>query len=226
MTKPPTIGVLAARMQSDLDLLDKVATSYTDSIVEAGGIPVILPNLEAMLPHYLEMIDGLVIIGGTSDVDPSLYGQENQGSKDLDPEKDRLELKFIEQAIQRQIPIFGICRGLQTLNVYFGGSLIQDLPKDSINHLQYPSQSEHVHSVQIRGSHLVNEGAYGVNSVHHQAIDRVGEGLFVTAHAEDGVIEMIEHADLPIVGVQWHPECLPKDALSNALFEWLINKAR
>ncbi len=223
MNKKPIIGILAARMQSELDILDKVATTYTDSIVSAGGIPIILSNIAAILPHYIKLIDGVLMIGGSQDIDPSLYNEKNTNSKDTDIKKDRYELKLIKACINACIPIFGICRGMQLINLHFGGSLIQDLPNSQINHLQYQKQFQHVHKISVKKSRVLLSSDYSVNSVHHQAIKKTGTDLQVSAYSEDGIIEMIEHKSLPIIGVQWHPECLFDDEISQQLFQYFIN---
>ncbi|HRI35597.1 MAG TPA: gamma-glutamyl-gamma-aminobutyrate hydrolase family protein [bacterium] len=220
----PVIGVLAARMRSDLDLLDKVATSYTDAIVLAGGLPIILPNISNCLERFFEMVDGFLLIGGTQDIDPSLYGQPNTASRDLDRTKDEIEMSLVRYACERNMPVLGICRGMQILNIALGGTLVQDIVS-STNHLDYPRQNEPVHTVYLSAGRVLAHGAYPINSIHHQAVATLGDGLVATGYSPDGVIESIEHERYALLGVQWHPECLPDSDLSQGIFSWLVSRA-
>lgn len=159
----------------------------------------------------LDSFGGLLLTGGT-DVDPALYSQERETETDApDSERDRCELRLLEQATALDIPVFAICRGLQILNVFFGGTLQQHLPDASGHRCRPADKAQPVHSVSIEADSLLAAACQtltlDVNSRHHQAVDRVGSGLRVTAKAPDGVIEAIEHADkLFVLAVQWHPE--------------------
>ncbi len=149
--------------------------------------------------------DALLLPGG-GDPDPMLYGESPKGAEPPDRERDALELSLLAQFTAAGKPILGICRGMQMLNLFFGGTLIQDLA----GHRQREGRDQ-THSVcTVPGSHLY--GLYGsemrVNSAHHQAVSRPGKGLNIAQRASDGVIEAVEHETLPIVGVQWHPERL------------------
>ncbi len=161
----------------------------------------------------LESCDALVLTGG-EDVAPELYGDWADETVRVDPERDGAEFKLIDMAMREHLPILGICRGLQVLNVYFGGTLIVDLEKYcGRKHRAISSDKDRYHSVKLfEGSHLkefIRQETGEVNSAHHQAADRIGSGLKVVARAEDGTVEAIEgNDDLPsqIVSVQWHPE--------------------
>lgn len=148
--------------------------------------------------------DGLLLPGG-GDLDPALYGQETRGSNAPDSELDRLQLDALAAFVRAKKPVFGICRGLQVINVFFGGTLFQDLPQGY--HQQIGRDQAH-ETIAAPGSFLA--ALYGrrfsVNSAHHQAIDALGEGLQAVQRTADGVIEAICHAQLPIWAVQWHPE--------------------
>lgn len=159
----------------------------------------------------LEHCDGLVLTGGV-DVAPELYGNWADETVHVNSERDGSEFKLIDMALKRGIPILGICRGLQILNVYFGGTLIIDLEKfHGRNHTAISDEEDRLHQIKLaEGSGLMNfikqqDGT--VNSSHHQAADRIGNGLKVVARADDGTVEAIESNDSHgIVAVQWHPE--------------------
>lgn len=150
--------------------------------------------------------DRLLIPGGT-DVNPCFYGQENTESVDLDTELDRGQLELIRRFTEAGKPVFGICRGCQILNVFFGGTLIQDI-KTGKKHYRTGDVDE-IHSVVSKEESIVYN-QFGketvINSSHHQACDVPGKGILYTMYSEDGIVEAIEHESLPVFGVQWHPE--------------------
>ena len=146
--------------------------------------------------------DALLLPGG-GDLDPALYGQPNQGSHPPDRGRDQEEMALLEMFIQAGKPVLGICRGMQALNVYFGGTLQQDLP----GHGQ-KNGKDIIHGVDTAPSFLYNRRWTQVNSAHHQAVDRLGRGLRAIQWAEDGTVEGIVHEQLPVLGVQYHPERL------------------
>ncbi|HET9793793.1 MAG TPA: gamma-glutamyl-gamma-aminobutyrate hydrolase family protein [Thermoanaerobaculia bacterium] len=163
--------------------------------------------------------DGLVLAGG-EDVDPPLYGESARpGLGEVNRRRDDQELGLIASARRRGAPIFGICRGLQIVNVACGGTLVQDIPTE------IPSPVEHqirrpkdamAHAVTVSGGASLPPGTFSVNSRHHQAIARLGAGLTATARSADGVVEAVEGEG--IVAVQWHPENLREDPVSRRLF--------
>ena len=173
--------------------------------------------------------DGLIIPGG-GDVDPALYGEENLACSGVNRALDDLEMALIGMALRDRRPILGICRGHQILNVYFGGSLIQDIPQaDRHRHTEAGDQAHP--AIASEGSFLTEVfGAteFNVNSAHHQAVKTLGSGLIAVQRSDDGVIEAVAHGTLPVYGVQWHPErmCLANrredtiDALP--LFQWFV----
>ena len=190
--------------------------SYTDAARAAGLRPYVLPVLlgddaDAML----EGMAGLILTGG-EDVDPSHYGSARHPSLgEVHAERDAFELALVRAARERRLPTLAICRGVQVANVALGGTLVQDLPTEQPAALPHDGQSgrsERVHDVLlVAGSRLSSAiGATRVttNSMHHQAISRIGEGLVAVAHAPDGVVEGVDWADEDwwMTGVQWHPE--------------------
>lgn len=191
----------------------RLPRTYVESIIAAGSIPYILPVVtdKRIISRYLDSIDGLLLAGGV-DPDPLYYGEEPlPGMGEIDPERDYFEIELTREALNRPVPVLGICRGCQILNVVAGGTLIQDLGEGYFKHLQDAPGWYPTHNVEIEENSLLNrvfnEKIIKVNSIHHQAIGKVGKGFRVTARARDGVIEAIEGDGAVFsLGVQWHPE--------------------
>ncbi len=159
--------------------------------------------------------DALFLIGG-DDIDPSLYGESNlfSGITQVESERDRVELKAIEHFERQGLPIFGICRGIQIINVYFGGTLWQDIPEQlgSTRHKFSSGEKRDVfHEAIISAENPIFPAGQRlkVNSFHHQSVKRPGEDLRIFAYADDGIVEGVLHTRKPIIAVQWHPERLP-----------------
>jgi putative glutamine amidotransferase len=222
MTNPstmPLVAVTASSMVSDGARRVRVNQSYTDAILNAGLVPVVVPPIgdAAQAVRILDGVSGLVLTGG-EDVDPARFGQPahpKTGAPHAD--RDACELNLVREAARRGIPTLAICRGIQTLNVGLGGTLIQDIPDQrpgTLTHDSKVARDTRVHEVGIdSGSALAAAlGATSVraNSFHHQALDRVATGVRVVGHAPDGIIEGIESDDPRwwMLGVQWHPEDL------------------
>lgn len=198
-------------------------TPYRKAVEDAGGEPVdLLPGTES-LPE----LDGLLLPGGW-DVDPSFYG-EARGAKveDTDPELDATELRLFHQARERQIPVLGICRGQQVINVAMGGSLIQHIDDHDARVI---GRRHLAHAVAVDPASELGRAAgerqIRVNSLHHQALDRVAHGLHPTARGEDGTVEGVETTDGLVVAVQCHPEELTSEfPWARALFERFVARA-
>lgn len=188
--------------------------TYTDAVLAGGGVPFVVPALtdEELLADYLDMADGLLLPGGI-DVDPLIYGAApDQNIGRLNPGLDHYQIALTVAARARNMPILGVCRGIQVLNVAFGGTIIQHLPSDkkNFNHRQTMHGRWPSHKVSAAAGSFA-ERVFGrdfaVNSFHHQALDRVAKGFAVTVTSPDGVIEAIEaQSGAFCVGVQWHPE--------------------
>ncbi len=155
----------------------------------------------------ISLYDGLLLPGG-GDIDPRLFGQLPAGTRFFDPELDRIQLGILDAFVMHKKPVLGICKGMQLINIYFGGDMIQHIPTAKIH--EYAGQDQFHESSAIKGSFL--EKLYGerftVNSAHHQAVDSLGRGIAFVQSAEDGVVEGLVHNSLPVFGVQWHPERL------------------
>ncbi|UCD38594.1 MAG: gamma-glutamyl-gamma-aminobutyrate hydrolase family protein [Fidelibacterota bacterium] len=212
---------------------------YTDTVRRAGGYPLAFPLIPepAYVDRMIGYIHGIVLIGSAYDMDASRYGQEpREGGKPSYPDRDDFDRLLLEQASERGMPVLGICHGLQTINVFLGGTLIQDIASQVPNALTHRAKSdtgEYVHEVELFPESSLNSEARVVraktNSAHDQAVDGVGRGLRVIARTTDGVIEAVEYEEMSkqfILGVQWHPERLAAvDSLSFLVFEKLVEAA-
>ena len=200
---------------------------YMDGIVDAGGMPIMLPltSDKAILKQLLDTVDGILMTGG-HDVSPDIYGEEKlDDSVVCNEDRDSMEKELIGQALEKDIPILGICRGIQFLNAFLGGTLYQDLGK------QHPSETEHhqkppydvpIHEAKIMQDsglyRLLHEDVISVNSYHHQAVKDVAECLKVMAVSGDGLVEAVELPQKRFVwAVQWHPEFSYKNDKSSKL---------
>ena len=230
----PVIGITGNFGEKGCEL----AEGYYKSILEAGGTPFIIPPYEEKnaLINTLNHLDGLLLSGG-GDINPLFTGEEplkELGS--VNCKRDLAELLLIRLAADRQIPILGICRGIQMLSVALGGTVYQDIYSQQnnqklIKHSQNLDRSYASHSIQIlpdsKLRKIAQRSVWAVNSFHHQAVKDPGPELTACAHSCDGVIEAIESKYKSILGVQWHPECfiLRNDTGMMPLFEWLIRES-
>jgi len=194
-----------------------LGSEYPEAVIEAGGLPLVLPHLAPELAdEVLDGLDGLVLTGG-DDVHPDTYGGADAGvAQGTSVAADAWEVALARRAVDRRIPVLGICRGLQVLNVAFGGTLDQHISRPDTPHPPTPDDPDAVmaqrHGITLQaGCRLA--AVYGtearvVNTIHHQAIDRVAEVFVPVAWAPDGVVEALEAADpdLDVLAVQWHPE--------------------
>ena len=206
---------------------------YEDALARAGGRAVLITPTDdqTRIGAMLDEIDALLLSGG-DDVDPATYGGDPDDAGRTDRRRDEFEVQLIRAALDRDLPILGICRGIQILNVAHGGS-IRNLRADQVlsEHHGIDVDSFTAHEVTVAaGTHLagaIGSGVHGVNSFHGQAVGRVGEGLRVCATADDGVIEGLERSDRTfVVGIQWHPEITSlTDEAALTLFRTLVQGA-
>ena len=231
----PVIGIPAYCHESEDTFGDRstvVPDSYIRALLKIDAMPLIIPVIQSrkILEHFFQMIDGLLLIGGP-DLDPVHYNQTaHTGLRKVTPARDKMEIQVSLWALETDIPIMAICRGIQLLNVAAGGTLWQDIASQLSNaakHDYYPGYPVDflAHTVKpLKGSRLsgiIGDDEASVNSLHHQAIDKLGDGLRIVAYAPDGIVEAVEGIDASwIVGVQWHPEWLVEsDPRMMALFK-------
>lgn len=230
----PIIAITAtSRRESDGDPARvRLNAAYIDAVSRAGGVAMITPPVAPnAATAVLRSCHGLLLTGG-EDVDPAWYGAEPAPRLGrVTPERDRWEIALVRAAQERRVPVLAVCRGIQVLNVALGGSLIQDIGSerpDALVHEQQSERSERTHPVRFHpGSRLagIMGGEANVNSMHHQAVERVAPGFAATATSPDGMVEGIEWSidDWWAVGVQWHPEEL--DGADAALFSAFVRIA-
>jgi putative glutamine amidotransferase len=229
----PRVGVTCSTTiheERDLVALEEV---YAQAVSRAGGLPFVLPTLEPSdAAEILTSLDGLILAGG-GDVDPALYGAPAHDEiGGVDVRRDRYEIALVHAAARLGIPVLGICRGLQVINVARGGTLMQHVPAvTGENHRITDRAKEPVHPVTVVAGTLLEEilgaTAVEVNSLHHQAVDALGDGLVIAARAHDLTVEGISAASPTerVVGVQWHPELLLRTPAGAELFDWLVEEA-
>ncbi len=228
----PIIGLTMHNGQGTLEINEV----YIRSVRQAGGIPLCIPfESQKEIESVMDLIDGLLLIGG-HDMDPSFYNEEPHPKiRSFTKDRDASDLNMYQAAFQRGMPILGICRGMQVMNVASGGTIIQDIESQvnqPIAHSQTSKRSETTHFVELSDGKLldiVGQERIQVNSFHHQAIANLGEGFLVGARSSDGLIEAIEHMTHPYcISVQWHPEelAITGDEYAKKIFKSFINAAQ
>ncbi|MBN8544119.1 MAG: gamma-glutamyl-gamma-aminobutyrate hydrolase family protein [Alphaproteobacteria bacterium] len=213
-----------------------IRDNYCAAVAKFGATPIALPHEVAQVPQYLELLDGLIITGGNFDVPPEMYGDTSTHEKvTLKRRRTEFEWAITKGALERKMPIFGICGGEQLLNVILGGTLIQHIPdsiENALPHEQPNPRHEVGHEVRIEDDtllkNIIGTSTIAVNSAHHQAVAKVAANALVNSYAPDGVIEGLElptHLHPFCLGVQWHPEFLITDADAK-LFAAFVTAAR
>lgn len=237
----PVIGITTSYLWKKKALFLKEA--YVKSVQKAGGVPVLLTpfmNVE----DALKIVDGILFAGG-GDIHPKHYKEDiSPKIRSIEPYRDQFEIELFKKALEMGLPILGICRGAQLINVALGGTLYQDLESEVVNSIKHDwfargedllPRDYPVHNVKIKLNtklfeilkptvevESASDAVLEVNSYHHQAIKRLGEGLKAVAYAPDGVIEAVEMSGGFVVGVQWHAECMGN---MRPLFEAFVNEA-
>ena len=213
-------------------LLHTASRYYVESVERAGGIPVVLPVIDPDdVPGLLNAINGVVMTGG-GDVQPSLYGATPAAeTHNVDPRRDAFDIALLQRALEREIPVLAICRGMQVANVALGGTLVQHVPALSgVRHDQHKRGHEAVHKVKLepdsRLAEALGETELDVNSIHHQAVLEAAPGSRAVAWADDGTVEAFEvEGNSHLVAVQWHPELLEDMPEQQGLFRQLVQRA-
>lgn len=234
MSRSPLIGITT--YHRDEQGYVRLPGQYADAVRRAGGLPLLLQPGETQLDQLMNLLDGLILSGG-GDIDPATYTDENHAEVYwVDQERDEAEFALADAALAADLPMFCICRGFQILNVKLGGSLLTHIPAvmpEAIDHRQPPDQpyGPIQHEIRVEGNSwladIMQSDTVTTASWHHQAIDRLGDGLKVVATAEDGIIEAVEMNDKPVIAVQWHPELTAaNDPTQQALFDELVKRAR
>ena len=221
--KNKVIGITA-------DIKDKffeIEKFYFDSILKSGGIPMMLPmvNNKINIKKICSVVDG-IIISGSRDIDPKFYGQKKTKKiNSLDIKRTLSEFAYIKEIYSnKKKKILGICGGMQLINVFFKGTLIQDIKSHKADMMDHIKTKKH--KIDIFEKTLLKKifksNTIIVNSFHHQAVNKIGKNLIASSIAKDGIIESIESLDMKIIGVQWHPELI-KNRKNLELFNWLLN---
>jgi putative glutamine amidotransferase len=230
------IGITTARILSAKSLpLISLDEAYVGAVLRAGGIPLLVPLglADADLNAILARLDGLLLSGG-GDVHPAVYhSHEHPKVNEVDEDRDRVEIAIFRGAIERRMPVFGICRGQQLINVAMGGSLYEDIldqHPNAIEHTCFPAKPRDfpAHPVEVdpssRLADILGTGRIKVNSLHHQAIRKLAPGLVPTAEAPDGILEAVEMEGYPFgLAVQWHPEWMQDHLAMRALVRAFID---
>jgi len=242
--KAPLIGITCSRLTGGAwgiyslgHFMDYTFSDYSQAILHAGGAPVIIPAAQdkKSLERILASLQGLILSGGP-DIHPRHYGEEPlAGLGEVDEAIDGMELMAANQAIEKNLPLLGICRGIQVLNVALGGTLYQDIPSqvpESICHTPKTDKAVNTHTVCIEAGSQLNK-IFGkreiwVNGKHHQAVKDLAPGMTVAARARDEIVEAVEHPRKRFaIGVQWHPEGTWRDdPYSQKLFSSFVQAAR
>jgi len=245
---PSLIGISTSTWERDRDGLLRPASvvrcAYTRAVRQAGALPVLLPNLPRAVDAdaLLARLDGLLLSGG-GDIDPACWGEPRHPALGhVDPARDAFEIALLRAALRRDLPVLGICRGIQVMAVAAGGDLWQDIPAqlpDNIGHNQSGARHEASHAVAVapesrlarmlgvRGGADDNSSRIRVNSIHHQAVRQCGTAFVPAAWSDDGIIEALIAPDARwMVGVQWHPEDMAsRDSAQRRLFAEFVRAA-
>lgn len=236
MMKKPWIGI-PTRYHEKSEYLGQIR-HYLDAMLWAGGLPLLIPSVgdREIVREYAERVQGILLPGSPTDIDPVHYGAGAHSKLGrLYPERDATDFAILDLAEKKDLPVLGICFGIQSLNVHRGGSLVQDIPSLVPNPLMHDVDDERPparHLVRIAEDSLIGKlvgrSEAEVNSYHHQSIQNPGRNLRAVAFASDGVIEAVEDTTGRfVIGVQWHPERgWKEDPLSKALFTSFIEEAR
>ncbi|MBZ5696656.1 MAG: gamma-glutamyl-gamma-aminobutyrate hydrolase family protein [Acidobacteriia bacterium] len=238
-SRRPRVGVPYRTKKEELTGQSARIEKYVSSVRQAGGdpVPVSLGLASEELEHLARTLDAVVLTGSPADIDPSRFGASRHARcADPDPDRERTDFALLEHSFAENKPVLAICFGIQSLNVFLGGTLIQDIPSELHSPIKHDREgkgaAETLHTVRIepgsRLAEMARASEVTVNSSHHQSIREPGRHLRIACRAPDGVIEAVEWTGDAnwVVGVQWHPERMAEtDALAQALFRELVAAA-
>ena len=232
----PIIGITGGNIKNKTgSIAFNLGQAYVTAIRLAGGIPLLIPlgADQPELERIIQLVDGVLFTGGGDIETKRFNGKDHPRVAGVSPQRDTLELALMDLALKNHKPLLGICRGAQVLNVAFGGDLYTDIAdqmENALKHDWYPDypRDKHAHTVSLTCGSILHDifkaDEVPVNSLHHQGVARIGEGLEAIAFAPDGLVEGLVVKDEKFaVGVQWHPECLPDEPAMQALFKAFIN---
>lgn len=218
----PIVGIVLdheTRKESEGGYSDRpwyaLRTDYSKAVANNGGIPVLVPYQQELINEYVSFCDGFIFPGGEYDINPSYYGEKPDPKTSVSCDaRTKFEIDLLKKVLEKDKPLLGICAGEQLLNIALGGTLYQDIPsciKTNINHKPGGDSSQDRHFIDVDKNtmlhKIVGKDRYKINSHHHQSVNKLGEGLIVSAKADDGVIEAIERPKSHFcIGVEWHPE--------------------
>lgn len=215
-----------------------VSKKYADSVIKAGGIPILIPlNKDvSKIKELVERLDGVIFSGGDEYIQPKLYNRKpTKIITQINPIRDLVEMELLKECLSQNKGVFGICRGMQLINVFFGGDLYLDINTEAENsfcHMANKTKKDFVyHDVNLVKDGFLNrilkEDTLDVNTYHSQGVRNLGKDLKVSAVSEDGIIESMEHDNLPIIAVQWHPEALTENYNEHLeIFKYFIEGCR
>lgn len=231
----PIIGITGGNIKNKTGShAFNLGQAYVTAIRHAGGIPLLIPleTGKADLRRITQLVDGVLFTGGGDIETKRFNGQDHPRVYGVSPQRDKLEFSLMELALENHKPLLAICRGIQVLNVAFDGGLYTDIAdqlENALKHDWYPDypRDKHAHTVSLKPGSILHKifqaDNVSVNSLHHQGVGKVGEGLEAIAFAPDGLVEGLAVKDQNFaIGVQWHPECLPDDPPMEALFKTFI----
>lgn len=240
MSKKPVIAILPEIME-DSEYAKystkpwyAVRECYANAVSAYGGVPIMFTHMHDNIQDMLSIVDAIIIAGGDSNIPPDLYGEEQKYPFQIGRPRAEFEIKLLKQALALDMPIMGICHGMQIINVALGGSLYQNILKDipgSTDHQHKSSRDKTCHEIFINKDSKLHTmtglESSSVNSSHTQSVNELGKGLIVAATAPDGVVEAIESTEHNFVlGFEWHPEFLVNPQLDAPLFQSLIQAAQ